>query len=1107
MKPLPLLFPALLLTASAALAAPYTVRMLPSAIDAPGVPGVRRIKPMAADFLGNGRLQWYQGGNLISRFPDAGNITLPAITLPQTTDATVDSLAAALCDVDRDGDMDIVRINQWIGNLYEYTLQVFRNNSNGTFTLGYRADWTDAKPWEEGTHYYKIVPGDFNKDGAPDLAVMETYANVNQTTDPDRVEGKLYIRWNDKFGGFGTTSMVQPNGLEYNCRVSAADYDRDGDLDLYCSRHIAYGPDVIIGNSDRFWKSLLFKNDGTGVFAEAGIFANVMPDEMIHINNDDWVDFAGHTSNTNVPMQVSYNNGDGTFSPRTAWDRDSYASAHAYADVDQDGVTDLIAGDFAELRLNPNDPGIEGYLLATLPSSIDEIGVADSDADGDLDFFLSLNNNTFALVENQQLHTVPGASLTGTRPLSGVDGLCTADFDRNGREDLVAVTPGLNKLWFYFTQDDGLPATPEFRLSGGSSLHSAVTADFNADGFQDVAYTMPDDGAVRVAYGREAAPLFWASETVASGLPGVALLAAGTNGPDNGRPDLFTAGILSNSGIRGLSQSSSGVWSGADILTYPYPNPAPKAIAVGRHSAAPGDELAYMGSYGLGNEAYRAVRGLQRSIGWIPLGGAGVDELITTGDFSNHKLLWADASGDAADDVIYLDGSGGLSSWNPTAGATTVLIPGPAGIRDIQATDWDRDGRTDILAATEKGLTLFHFSRAQNQWLRSDLYDASATGGYLLVAPLQLDRDGYPDAVAYGTLAGAGIGRLDYFKNVRFNLRGSLAAQAASVTVAPGTTATALTVPLRSAGRMAESGGPADASVQVTQFELLLQEAVSGPGGSWVPGGPLNSAFLGSAISTVSLQAGSVTIASASSSAVIDTGILYLNHTGTTPLAAIAPGVSLDHRVRFTVKAAAAQQTLLPRFFVTVRDITSQAVSGGPLNLNVPGSGPKTLLQDNKTVLVTIQQPLTALQQWRQTNFGVTTSTGSAANDADPDGDGVPNLMEYVMGNNPRSTAGITPNLALRLTSQGQNLPLLARMTLLTDYDSKIRLTIERSTSMMAGQWTALSTRTGTGAWTGVLPTTTASPDDSQRNYLFNTGAIPATTPRYFLRVRAEELP
>lgn len=44
---------------------------------------------------------------------------------------------------------------------------------------------------------------------------------------------------------------------------------------------------------------------------------------------------------------------------------------------------------------------------------------------------------------------------------------------------------------------------------------------------------------------------------------------------------------------------------------------------------------------------------------------------------------------------------------------------------------------------------------------------------------------------------------------------------------------------------------------------------------------------------------------------------------------------------------------------------------------------------------------LTPLETWRQSNFGITTNTGNAANTADPDNDGFPNLVEYGLTTNP----------------------------------------------------------------------------------------------------------
>lgn len=50
--------------------------------------------------------------------------------------------------------------------------------------------------------------------------------------------------------------------------------------------------------------------------------------------------------------------------------------------------------------------------------------------------------------------------------------------------------------------------------------------------------------------------------------------------------------------------------------------------------------------------------------------------------------------------------------------------------------------------------------------------------------------------------------------------------------------------------------------------------------------------------------------------------------------------------------------------------------------------------------------PLSPIEQWRFTHFGVTTSTGNAADNADPDNDGHANLLEFATGISPKSSDG-----------------------------------------------------------------------------------------------------
>ena len=55
-----------------------------------------------------------------------------------------------------------------------------------------------------------------------------------------------------------------------------------------------------------------------------------------------------------------------------------------------------------------------------------------------------------------------------------------------------------------------------------------------------------------------------------------------------------------------------------------------------------------------------------------------------------------------------------------------------------------------------------------------------------------------------------------------------------------------------------------------------------------------------------------------------------------------------------------------------------------------------------------------AIQSWRQSHFGTTEPTGNAANTADPDSDGVSNLLEYALGGDPLvASPGVLPTTSV----------------------------------------------------------------------------------------------
>lgn len=81
---------------------------------------------------------------------------------------------------------------------------------------------------------------------------------------------------------------------------------------------------------------------------------------------------------------------------------------------------------------------------------------------------------------------------------------------------------------------------------------------------------------------------------------------------------------------------------------------------------------------------------------------------------------------------------------------------------------------------------------------------------------------------------------------------------------------------------------------------------------------------------------------------------------------------------------------------------TAANITGAPGAVTAPpGFTATTAVVGGTQLQVTLNPAPTALQSWRQTYFGTTANTGSAADTFDADADGLPNLIEYALGKNP----------------------------------------------------------------------------------------------------------
>lgn len=1034
--------------------------------------------PVVVD-IGVGRPVWYGGGTTFSTYPYTPNpigaqfhLSLPAIGIAGFPAVTVVPRAGVPCDVDRDGDMDIVRLNEWNGWAGLETFQVFLNQGSGNFTAGYRFD-IDRSGWHaQHDHLYHVACADFDGDGDPDAAVLMGPDDVNRTTNPWRQEGSLTIRWNDGLGQFPTSTVLHSSGYRRDSGMSVADVDRDGDADILCD---GYTVDAGGGTFENL--AILYRNSGTGSFTivnEGG----QRPARLADLNRDGWLD-AGWGTLTGL------NNGQGAIGDMGI--NNSFVGSarrdYLYADADGDGILDCVTNNQGNLVFlkgdGDGDFALSGTVMVSLPSPAAAIGAGDGDADGDTDFFLHLNNGTYALVENRSPHQKAGAFTQGAYAwnVQGVTQIEAGDLNRDGLSDIVAVCPSQTRLWMLPGDAvSGVGAPQLIRNTSPAVPHSAVVADFDRNGREDVAYSIPAAGEVRMGVNSSTSPGAWTHVTLASGLPGVSLLAKGEFGTPSGRPDILTSSDTTGA-LRWLYRTGSS-WATQGVLS--SSSPVPHCIFAANGSNRPGDEVFSMGQAGEG----LFLRGYQLNPSWMELGTA----LTAPAPAVPSVMTPLDVTGDGRIEAIYVQNDGTVAYWNFSAGSGGLVGAPDAAVRAMTTLDWDRDGRADILCATASGLGLFTRKPA---WQYEPLI--ARAGGYTAVIPYNLNRDAWMDVA----VADSATSLVTAIKNEPL-LLDVVQTTPAAVSIVTGLTTTTLSASATSRGVPADpsAGNQADLNSVVTEASLFFYRAVAS-GNTWVKGSALTSAELSQAVASVFLVADNTIIANKSAGSIVGSGQLNLDHNGT--VVPFAPGATRTLGIRLATTAGAAQSAF-SRFFMEWGYL-----EGYPQD-NLSASR-VIRLANSQPVLVTITPALTALQQWRVNNFGNWQSTGSAANDADPDADGVPNLVEYVMSRDPNSGSGsLGGNAApLDITYTNRETPVVVNLRTLTNYDSKVRLTIQYSTNLQS--WTTLTTRTGTGAWSVAPDSTTLLSGGGRSWFKFSAASTPQTNPKLHFRLKAEELP
>ncbi|MCP3960064.1 MAG: CRTAC1 family protein [bacterium] len=354
----------------------------------------------AGDYDNDGRVDLYVtnwGPNRLLHndgVADGGTFTFTDVSHETGTADDRWSVAAVFFDYDRDGWLDL-----YVGNYVDFSLaghkacigfgatedycgpaaypaRPDRLLRNLGADRGGRVSFADVTT-EAGLHRERApalgaVSADFDGDGWPDLYVAN-----------DQADNLLWINGGD--GTFSNEALlagcaVSAEGkAEASMGVAAADFDADGDLDLFLTHLTAES-------------NTLYVNDGTGGFDDATIRAGLEAGSWdatgfgaawLDFELDGWLDLVTvngavhrieelHLRGVRYPLQqrdrLYRNLGDGSFEELApappAFEAERVSRGLAVGDVDNDGDADLVIVDSnARLRLLINDSPRAGHWL------------------------------------------------------------------------------------------------------------------------------------------------------------------------------------------------------------------------------------------------------------------------------------------------------------------------------------------------------------------------------------------------------------------------------------------------------------------------------------------------------------------------------------------------------------------------------------------------------------------------------------------------------------------------------------------------------------------------------------------------------------------------
>ncbi len=624
--------------------------------------------------------------------------------------------AVAVADLNGDGKPDFAAANQ-----YSNTVSVLPGNGDGNFR---------AEPaFSVGVAPSAVAAADLNGDGKPDLITSNSSS------------GTVSVLLGS---GDGTLRPQQtiPVG-SYSGALAVADLNGDGKPDLVVAHKYSNTVSVLLGNGDGSFQPQQTFHVGGG--AQAVAVADLNGDHI-----PDLITAGGAVS-------VLLGNGDGTFQPAKTSSVGGDADALAVEDLNGDGIPDLVAADSGYyggagtgiVLLGNGDGTFQPEKTFPVGSGADAVAVADLDGDGIPDI----------ITANRGRYRNPGDTVSvllgngdGTfRPQQTFqvgpypDAVAVADLTGDGKPDIITANGGSG-----FNPGDTVSVLPgngdgTFRpqqtFQVGAYPSALVVADLTGDGKADV--ITANAGSFTTFGGTVSVLLnnghgsFPTPQTYPVGPGADAVAVADLNG--DGIADLVTANSYSGNSYSG---TVSVLWGNGDGTFQPQ-----QTLPVGSSPSA----VAVADFNGDGIPDLITANGSSRTVSVLLGNGDGsfqTPQTFRAGGYSDAVAV-ADLNGDGIPDVITADRDHGTASVLLGNGDGTFQRPQKydvgQGADSVAVADLNGDGIPDIIVASYYGTVSALLGNGDGTFRPQQYFNAG--GEPTAVAVADLTGDGIPDII------------------------------------------------------------------------------------------------------------------------------------------------------------------------------------------------------------------------------------------------------------------------------------------------------------------------------------------------------------------------